>query len=86
MTEVPLGVPVLGEVLPWNRARITLLAHFLLALVKVRTVKFAELAGAFAGKAKVESKDKRSQSSGCFLSGSCHGSSREPGRLGSLGG
>ena len=47
--------------LPWNRARITFLAHFILALVKVRTVNFAELAVAFAGNAKVASKYKRIQ-------------------------
>jgi hypothetical protein len=61
MTEVQLLVPVLAEVLHWNRARITFLAHFILALVKVRTVNFAEIAVAFAGKAKVESKYKRIQ-------------------------
>ena len=59
--EVHLLVPVLAEVLSWNRARITFLAHFILALVKVRTVNFAELAVAFAGKAKGESKYKRIQ-------------------------
>ena len=61
MTEVHLVVPVLAEVLHWNRARIIFLAHFILALVKIRTVNFAELAVVFAGKAKVESKDKRIQ-------------------------
>ena len=61
MIEVQLLVPVLAEVLPWNRARITFLAHFILALLKVRTVNFAELAVAFSGKAKVASKYKRIQ-------------------------
>jgi hypothetical protein len=61
MMEVHQLVPVLAEVLSWNRARITFLAHFILALVKVRTVNFAELAVAFAGKAKVASKYKRIQ-------------------------
>ncbi len=61
MVEVQLLVPVFAEVLSWNRARITFLAQFILALLKVRTVNFAELAVAFAGKAKVESKYKRIQ-------------------------
>jgi len=61
MAEVSLLVPVLAEGLSWNRARITFLAHFLLALVKVRTVNFAEIAVAFAGTAKVASKYKRIQ-------------------------
>jgi len=61
MTEVHLLVPILAEVLHWNRARIIFLAHFILALVKIRTVNFAQLAGGFAGTAKVASKYKRIQ-------------------------
>jgi len=61
MAEVHLLAPVLAEVLSWNRARINFLAHFILALVKVRTVNFAEIAVAFAGQAQVASKYKRIQ-------------------------
>lgn len=61
MTEVHLLAPVLAEVLNWNRARINFLAHFIIALVKVRTVNFSEIAVAFAGNAKQESKYKRIQ-------------------------
>jgi len=61
MAEVHLLVPVLAEVLPWNHARIDFLAHFILALVKVRTVNFSEIAVAFAGQAKQASKYKRIQ-------------------------
>ena len=61
MTEVQLLVPVLAEVLHWNRARVTFVAHFILALVKVRTVNFPEIAVAFAGPAQPASKYKRIQ-------------------------
>lgn len=52
---------VLSEHLPWHGARIGFLAHFLLALLKVRSVSLAELAAGFGGKAKVESHYKRLQ-------------------------
>ena len=52
---------VLSEHLPWHGARIGFLAHFLLALLKVRSVNLAELATGFGGKAKVESHYKRLQ-------------------------
>jgi hypothetical protein len=51
----------LSEHLPWHGARIGFLAHFLLALLKVRSVNLAELATGFGGKAKVESHYKRLQ-------------------------
>ena len=35
---------VLAEHLPWHGARLSFLAHFLLALIKVRSVNLAELA------------------------------------------
>ena len=47
--------------LGWHQARIKFLAHFLLAVIKVRTVNLAEIANAFDGKAKVDSNDKRLQ-------------------------
>lgn len=40
---------VLSEHLPWHGARIGFLAHFLLALFKVRSVNLAELATGFGG-------------------------------------
>ncbi len=52
---------VLSEHLPWHGARISFLAQFLLALLKVRSVSLAELATGFGGKAKVESHYKRLQ-------------------------
>lgn len=52
---------VLSEHLPWHGARIGFLAHFLLALLKVRSVSLAELATGFGGKAKVDSHYKRLQ-------------------------
>ena len=41
--------------LGWNLARIKCLACLIIALFKVKTVNFAELATAFSGSAKVES-------------------------------
>ena len=52
---------VLAEHLPWHGARITFLAHFLLALFKVRSVNLAELATGFGGQALVDSHYKRLQ-------------------------
>lgn len=52
---------ILAEHLPWHGARISFLAQFLLALLKVRSVSLAELATGFGGKAKVDSHYKRLQ-------------------------
>jgi hypothetical protein len=52
---------VLSEHRPWHGARISFLAQFLLALLKVRSVNLAELATGFGGKAKVDSHYKRLQ-------------------------
>ncbi len=52
---------VLAEHLPWYGARTSFLAHFLPALLKVRSASLAELATGFGGKAKVESRYKRLQ-------------------------
>ena len=57
--ELNILMPILSEAVNWNKARINFLAQFLVALVKVRTVNFAEIATAFSGKAKTESKYKR---------------------------
>lgn len=51
----------LSEHLSWHGARLTFLAHFLLALIKVRSVNLAELATGFGGRAKTESHYKRLQ-------------------------
>ena len=47
--------------LDWHGARISFLALFLLALLKVKTVNLSELALGFEGKAKTDSKYKRLQ-------------------------
>ena len=52
---------VLAEYLPWHGARIGFLAQFLLALFKVRSVNWAELATGWGGTAPVDSHDKRLQ-------------------------
>jgi hypothetical protein len=52
---------VLAEHLPWQGARISFLAHFLLALFKVRSVNLAELATGFGGTVRVASHYKRLQ-------------------------
>ena len=46
---------ILAEHLHWHGARISFLAQFLLAMLKVRSVNLAELATGFAGNAKVDS-------------------------------
>jgi hypothetical protein len=51
----------LAEHLNWHGARLSFLAHFLLALIKVRSVNLAELATGFGGKAQVASHYKRLQ-------------------------
>ena len=52
---------VLAEHLPWHGARLSFLAQFLLALIKVRSVNLAELATGFGGSAKSESHYQRLQ-------------------------
>ncbi len=52
---------VLAKHLPWHGARLSLLAQFLLALFKVRSVNLAEIATAFTGKAQTASHYKRLQ-------------------------
>ena len=45
--------------LGWHQARMTLLAQFVLALIKVRTVNLTQVAQAFAGSVTADSHDKR---------------------------
>ena len=52
---------VLSEHLDWHGARVSFLAHFIIALFKVKTVNLAELATAFNGRVKPESSYKRLQ-------------------------
>ncbi len=47
--------------LGWNKARADLLACFIIALLKIRTVNLAKIAVAMPGKAKKDSKYKRLQ-------------------------
>lgn len=56
----------LGKLLNWNKARLHFIASFLIALLKVRTVNLSEIADAFPGTAKKESKYRRIQN---FLAG-----------------
>lgn len=52
---------ILVEHFSWHGARLSFLAHFLLAIIKVRNVNLAEVASAFGGTAKVDSSYKRLQ-------------------------
>jgi hypothetical protein len=47
--------------LSWHGARLTFLAAFLIAVLRVKTINFAELATAFSGKAQTDSHYKRLQ-------------------------
>lgn len=59
MLEVQMLQAVFMEVLNWNGARINFLSNFIIALIKVKNVNFVEIATAFSGRAKKESKYKR---------------------------
>jgi len=61
MHQITLIRKTLQPLLGWHGARVAFLALFLVALFRVRTVNLAELAIAFAGKAKPESNYKRLQ-------------------------
>ena len=61
MTDIRSLEQTLLENLPWNRARIKLVARFLLALYAVQTVNLSMLATALAGHAQIESNYKRLQ-------------------------
>jgi hypothetical protein len=55
MNQVTLLRNTLRPHLGWHGARLTFLATFLIALLRVRTINFSELATAFSGKAQQES-------------------------------
>ena len=57
--EVAMVQAVFMEVLSWNRARINFLSNFIVALLKVKTANLVEIATAFSGKAKKDSKYRR---------------------------
>ena len=61
MTELSPLIAVLSASFDWHGARITFVAQFMLALIRVRTVNFAEIATAFCGEAKVDSNYRRIQ-------------------------
>ena len=51
----------LKKILGWHQARITLLAQFIIALIKVRSVNLSVVAQAFSGSALTSSYYKRLQ-------------------------
>ncbi|MFM7427825.1 MAG: IS4 family transposase, partial [Elainella sp.] len=61
MQQISLIRKTLQPHLDWHGARLTLLALFLVALFRVKTVNLAELATGFAGKAQTASHYKRLQ-------------------------
>jgi len=61
MTELSPLITVLTTTFAWHGARITFMAQFLVALVRVRTVNFAEIATGFCGEAKSASNYRRIQ-------------------------
>jgi len=61
MNQVTLLRDALRPHLAWHGARLSFLATFLIALLRVRTVNFSELAIGFSGKAETESHYKRLQ-------------------------
>ena len=61
MTELAPLITILTPVLGWHRARLTFLAPFLVALIRVRTVNLTEIATVFCGTAKPASSSRRMQ-------------------------
>lgn len=61
MNQVTLLRDALRPHLAWHGARLSFVAAFLIALLRVRTVNFTELATGFSGKAQVDSHYKRLQ-------------------------
>ena len=61
MTELRPLITVLTASYEWHGARMTFVAQFIVALIRVRTVNFADIATAFCGKAKVASHYRRIQ-------------------------
>ena len=61
MNQVTLLRDALRPHLAWHGARLSFVAAFLIALLRVKTVNFSELATAFSGKAQADSHYKRLQ-------------------------
>jgi hypothetical protein len=61
MTELSPLMTVLTATFAWHGARITFVSQFLIALIRVRTVNFTEIATAFCGEAKPDSHYRRIQ-------------------------
>ena len=61
MADIRLLERTLASNVAWNKARINFVAKFLVALIQVRSVNLAEVAGVFAGGALKESHYKRIQ-------------------------
>lgn len=61
MTERYPLINLLHASLDWNRARMTFLAQFIVAVIRVRTVNLSEIATAFCGSAKPASHYRRIQ-------------------------
>jgi hypothetical protein len=61
MNQVTLLRDALRSHLAWHGARLSFVAAFLVALLRVKTVNLSELATALSGKAQTDSHDKRLQ-------------------------
>ncbi|KAM3109779.1 hypothetical protein ACJ2PR_26555 [Phormidesmis sp. 146-33] len=61
MNQVTLLRDALRPHLAWHGARLSFVAAFLIALLRVKTINFSELATAFSGKAQTDAHDKRLQ-------------------------
>lgn len=61
MNKVSELKSILGQYLPWNKARLDCFAKMLLALLAVRTVNLSEIAVAFASTVEISSRYKRLQ-------------------------
>jgi len=59
--QIAKRTQIFNSRLGWNKARATLLAYFIVALIKIRTVNLTKIAVAMPGKAKTASKYKRLQ-------------------------
>ena len=61
MTELSPLIAALTATFDWHGARITFVSQFMIALIRVRTVNFSELATAFCGSAQSDSHYRRIQ-------------------------
>lgn len=61
MSEFSRLRPILGNHFQWHGARLTFLAQFLVAVIRVRSVNLSQLSTAFVGKALQASNYKRLQ-------------------------